>query len=163
MATGQHQLRVYDSFEDMPVMQVYPDIREIITAETPTSLFAALPVLLQHRYLYMVLAHERSANIGNLVWEKTGEDINHQWGKSYEAEQLLNRYIRSEFISNYLYFSILQPIYDTTIFNLLRSDEDAINATHSCNIQKPWCCQCPKCAYVWLNYTNPNIFIFKRY
>ena len=21
---------------------------------------------------------------------------------------------------------------------------------HSCNIQKPWCKKCPKCAYVWL-------------
>ncbi|NOZ52427.1 MAG: hypothetical protein GXP08_04685 [Gammaproteobacteria bacterium] len=151
-STCQHQLRVYDSFVDAPVLQLYPEIEEIIAAETPTSLFAALPILLQHGYRYMVLAHERSANTGNLIWSETGEDINHQWGKSYEAERLLNQYIQSEFISNCAYFSILQPIYDTTIFNLLRKDQDLITETHSCNIKKPWCCQCPKCAYVWLNY-----------
>lgn len=150
--TQQHQLRAYDSFVDAPVLQAYPGIKEIIAAETPTSLFAALPVMLQHRYRYMVLAHERSANTGNLIWAETGEDINHQWGKSYAAEQLLNQYIQTEFITNCAYFSILQPVYDAVIFNLLRRDEDLITATHSCNIQKPWCCRCPKCAYVWLNY-----------
>ncbi len=150
--THQHQLRVYDSFVDAPVLQAYPDIHEIIAAETPTSLLAALPVLLQHRYRYMVLAHERSANTGNLIWAATGEEINHQWGKSFEAEQLLNRYLQAEFMPDCAYFSILQPVYDTVIFNLLRRDEDLIGATHSCNIHKPWCCRCPKCAYVWLNY-----------
>jgi len=152
LATQQHQLRIYDSFIDAPVRDSYPEIKEILAAETPTSLFAALPILLQNNYRYMVLAHERSANTGNLVWSDTGEDINHQWGKSYAAEQLLNRYLQTEFISNCAYFSILQPIYDTTIFNLLRQDEKLIPATHSCNIKKPWCCECPKCAYVWLNY-----------
>lgn len=150
--SNQHQLRVYDSFVDAPVLQAYPDIHEILAAETPTSLLAALPVLLQHRYCNMVLAHERSANTGNLIWEITGEDINHQWGKSYAAEQLLNHYLQTEFMTNCAYFSILQPVYDTVIFNLLRQDEALIGATHSCNIHKPWCCHCPKCAYVWLNY-----------
>ncbi len=152
LATEQHQLRIYDSFVDAPVRDSYPEIKEILAAETPTSLFAALPILLQNNYHYMVLAHERSANTGNLIWSDTGEDINHQWGKSYQAEQLLNHYLQTEFISNCAYFSILQPIYDTTIFNLLRQDENMITATHSCNIKKPWCCECPKCAYVWLNY-----------
>ena len=27
-----------------------------------------------------------------------------------------------------------------------------IHLTHSCNISKPWCKQCPKCCYVWLLY-----------
>ena len=151
-ATEQHQLRIYDSFGDAPVNDVYPEIKEILAAETPTSLFSALPILLKNNYHYMVLAHERSANTGNLIWSETGEDINHQWGKSYAAEQLLNHYIQIEFIQNFSYFSILQPIYDSTIFNLLRKDETLIVATHSCNIKKPWCCECPKCAYVWLNY-----------
>lgn len=151
-ATQQHQLRIYDSFVNAPVLHHYPEIKEILAAETPTSLFAALPIILQHRYRYMVLAHERSANTGNLIWTETGEDINHQWGKSYEAEQLLNQYLHSQFINHCTYFSLLQPIYDTTIFNLLRQDEELIGNTHSCNIKKPWCCQCPKCAYVWLNY-----------
>ncbi len=98
------------------------------------------------------LAHERSADTGNLIWEQTGEEINHQWGKSYEAEKLLNSYIQSELIENTSYFSLLKPIYDVLIFNFLTDDIEAVAATHSCNIEKPWCKCCPKCAYVWLNY-----------
>jgi hypothetical protein len=150
--THHHRLRVFDSFVDAPVRQAYTDIHELLAAETPSSLFAALPILMQHGYRAMVLAHERSANTGNLIWQRTGEDINHQWGKSYEAECLLNGYIQAELISNASYFSLLQPIYDTTIFNLLRQDEQLVDATHSCNIAKPWCGRCAKCAYVWLNY-----------
>jgi hypothetical protein len=50
------------------------------------------------------------------------------------------------------YFSILKPVYDVLIFNLLNQDTAAVGFTHSCNIQKPWCSRCPKCAYVWINY-----------
>jgi UDP-N-acetyl-alpha-D-muramoyl-L-alanyl-L-glutamate epimerase len=150
--SGHHRLRIFDNCVVAPVAQAYSDIAEMLAAETPCSLFAALPVLLQHGYDTMVLAHERSANTGNLIWERTGEDINHQWGKSYEAERLLNDYIRAELIANVSYYSVLQPVYDTTIFNLLRLDQALIAATHSCNVAKPWCGRCPKCAYVWLNY-----------
>lgn len=150
----QHTLRVYDSFVDAPLLQLYPEyeVTEILAAETPCSLFAVLPVILEHRYRYIVLAHERSANAGNLIWSETGEDVNHQWGKSYAAERLLNQYLQSEFIANCAYFSVLQPVYDTLIFNLLRRDQQVVADTHSCNIRKPWCLKCPKCAYVWLNY-----------
>jgi UDP-N-acetyl-alpha-D-muramoyl-L-alanyl-L-glutamate epimerase len=152
--TRHHRLRVFDSVVEAPLQQVYPEIHEVLAAETPCSLFAALPVLLQHGYRAMVLAHERSANTGNLVWSRTGEDINHQWGKSYDAERLLNDYLRTELVANVSYYSVLQPVYDTTIFNLLRQDEHLVGAgaTHSCNIAKPWCGRCAKCAYVWLNY-----------
>ncbi len=87
-----------------------------------------------------------------MFWEKTGEDVNHQWGKSLEAEELLNNYVQENLVSNLTYFSILKPIYDVMIFNLLRQDLDAVKDTHSCNEAKPWCKKCPKCAYVWLNY-----------
>jgi hypothetical protein len=100
----------------------------------------------------LCLGHERSADTGNLVWERTGEEVNHQWGKSHEAEVMLNEYIGTHLIENCRYFSILKPVYDVLIFNLLAQDQDAVPYTQSCNIQKPWCGKCPKCAYVWLNY-----------
>ena len=109
-------------------------------------------IVLQHGYTYMVRGHEHSANVGNLIWDATGEDVNHQWGKSLEAELLINDYLQKELLTNLSYFSILQPIYDVLIFNLLRRDVDAVANTHSCNYGKPWCCKCAKCAYVWLNY-----------
>jgi hypothetical protein len=150
----KHRQWVYDSFIDTPVLDLYPElgIKSLAAAETPASIFGALPVVLQHGYRYLALGHERSANVGNLIWQVTGEEVNHQWGKSFEAEVLLNEYIRAELISNFSYFSLLQPIYDVLIFNLLRRDLQAVPHTHSCNIRKPWCCRCPKCAYVWLNY-----------
>ncbi len=154
-AAKQHQLYVYDSFVNSPILELCPEYgaKSITAAETPSSLFAVLPIILQDGYQHVALGHERSANVGNLVWSATGEEVNHQWGKSYEAEQLLNTYLQNELVRNFSYFSILQPVYDTVIFNLLRTDSNAVQDTHSCNIRKPWCCRCPKCAYVWLNYT----------
>lgn len=149
--SDHHRLRVFDSAAEAPLTSLFPDVHEVLAAETPCSLFAALPVLLYHGHRAMVLAHERSANTGNLIWARTGEDINHQWGKSYAAERLLNRYIQRELVANATYFSVLQPVHDAVIFNLLRQDEASFPLTHSCNLSKPWCGQCPKCAYVWLN------------
>ena len=126
--------------------------KTLTAAETPSSIFTAIPLALQHGYLYFSLGHERSADTGQVFWEKTGEDVNHQWGKSLEAEELLNNYVQENLVSNLTYFSILKPIYDVMIFNLLRQDLDAVPYTHSCNEAKPWCKKCPKCAYVWLNY-----------
>src|SRR5262249_20596157 len=59
----------------------------MVAAETPSSIFGALPVALAGGHARLVLAHERSANAPNLVWH--GEAVNHQWGKSLAAEQLL--------------------------------------------------------------------------
>ncbi len=153
--TRRHRLIVLDDFLDAPVLELYGDdlgVRTITTAETPSSIFAALPLLLAHGYPHAVLGHEASANRGNLVWGATGEEVNHQWGKSVEAERLLDDYVRSELVSDIGVFSALMPIHDVVIFELLRSDEAALGATHSCNVAKPWCRRCPKCAYVWLNY-----------
>ncbi|MEZ4734816.1 MAG: hypothetical protein R3E79_47595 [Caldilineaceae bacterium] len=151
---ARHQLWAYDTLTDTPLQALYPEYQTqgMTAAETPASIFAALPLVLQYGYHYLVLAHERSANVGNLVWDLTGEEVNHQWGKSFAAEQLLNAYLQQELISNCTYFSLLQPIHDTVIFSLLSQHPAGVPATHSCNLQKPWCCRCPKCAYVWLNY-----------
>lgn len=153
-AQARHRLWIYDSFLDSPVASLCGEygVNSLTAAETPTSLFAALPVILQHDYRYAVLAHERSANVGNLIWDLTGEEVNHQWGKSFAAEQLLNTYLQRTFLSDFSYFSLLQPVHDVVIFNALRRNVDAVLATHSCNLRKPWCGECPKCAYVWLNY-----------
>lgn len=154
-ASKQHHRQwIFDDFPDAPVLELHPElnIKSLCAAETPASIFGALPIALQHGYRYLVLAHEKSADKGNMIWEKTGEEVNHQWGKSYEAELLLNRYIEQHLISNCQYFSILKPIHDVLIFNMLRQYPKAVLDTHSCNIKKPWCFRCPKCAYVLANY-----------
>jgi hypothetical protein len=153
-AASRRRVWGYDDLTDSPVLQLADGygVRSMTAAETPASIFMALPLVLQHGYSYLCLGHERSADRGNLVWARTGEEVNHQWGKSYEAEALLNRYIGTHLIENCRYFSILKPIYDVLIFNLLAEDLESVPYTHSCNLQKPWCGKCPKCAYVWLSY-----------
>lgn len=154
-ARPRHRQIVLDDFFDAPVLALYGDelgVHTLTAAETPSSVFAALPILLARGYAHAVLGHEASANRGNLVWPRTGEDVNHQWGKSLAAERLLDAYIRQELIADAGVFSVLMPIHDVVIFELLRRDLDALSATHSCNQRKPWCCRCAKCAYVWLGY-----------
>ena len=150
----RHQLWIYDDFMDSPILDLYPQygVKGLLASEITSSIFGVLPLVLQHGYRYITLANERSADIGNLIWEKTGEDVNHQWTKSLAAELLINRYLQSELIANSSYFSILKPVYDVLIFNLLRRDLECVPHTHSCNIRKPWCGRCPKCAYVWVSY-----------
>lgn len=122
-----------------------------LCAETPAAVMAALPVVLAHGYRYLAIGHERSADAANLYWKQAGETVNHQWAKSLDAELLMGRYLQTH-LADLSYFSLLKPIHDVVIFNLLHDDLDAIERTHSCNRHKPWCRRCPKCAYVWLNY-----------
>lgn len=145
---------VFDDFMDSPVLELNPEyeVKHILAAETPNSLFGIVPIILEHGFQYVSLGHERSADVGNLIWDVTGEDVNHQWGKALEAELLMNDYLKTELVSNFSHFGILKAIYDVVIFQLLRKDLDSVPSTHSCNIRKPWCCKCPKCSYVWLNY-----------
>ncbi|NES41688.1 hypothetical protein [Moorena sp. SIO2C4] len=147
----KHKISIYDDFIDYPFLQLYfPDNSGIIVPETPVSIFESLPLMLHEGYKYLALAHEKSANTGNLFWEKLGKEVNHQWGKGYEAEKELNEFIQENILSNFSYFGILQPIYDFRIFKNLAKYPEVLPKIHSCNIQKPWCKKCPKCAYVWL-------------
>ena len=150
----RHKQWVIEDFTTSPVLKLGNpnNVKTLCAAETPASIFAALPLVLAFGYSYLVLGHEKSADFGNMVWDKTGEMINHQWGKSYEAELLLNSYIKTNLIENVQIGSILKPIHDTLIFGLLAPHKKSVIHTHSCNINKPWCKRCAKCAYVWINY-----------
>jgi hypothetical protein len=143
---------VTDDLLDSPVVALRPSlgVRSLLAAETPASVFAALPLALARGYRGLVVAHEHSANTGNLVWSATGEEVNHQWGKGWEAERLLDDYVGAELLAGVRYFSVLQPVHDEVIFELLARDAELAPTTHSCNIRKPWCGACAKCAYVWL-------------
>lgn len=143
---------IVDDFLDAPVVALAPSlgVTSVLAAETPASVFAALPIALARGYRGLVVAHEHSANTGNLVWDATGEEVNHQWGKGWEAERLLDRYVQRELLAGVRYFSVLQPVHDEVIFELLARNAALVPTTHSCNVRKPWCGACAKCAYVWL-------------
>ncbi len=150
----RHRQWVADDAFAAPLNELMPSggSRSFLAAETPSSIFGALPVVVAHGYAHMALAHEHSANRGNLIWSSTGEDVNHQWGKSWHAERLLAAYVEEELVPGFRWFSILQPLSDVVIFELLRGMADAVSLAHSCNVKKPWCLRCPKCAYVALGY-----------
>jgi hypothetical protein len=143
---------VVDDFLDSPIIRLRPalGVRSLLAAETPASVFAALPLALARGYRGLVVAHEHGASSPNLVWTATREEVNHQWGKSWEAERLLDEYVRAELLADVRYFSVLQPIHDEVIFELLAGSAELAPLTHSCNVRKPWCGACAKCAYVWL-------------
>ncbi len=120
-------------------------MRSLLAAETPALRVRRPPARARGGYRGLVVAHEHSANTGNLVWPATGEEVNHQ-GKGWEAERLLDEYVNTELLAGVRYFSVLQPIHDEVIFELLARDAELAPTTHSCNVQKPWCCACAKCA-----------------
>ena len=149
-----HKQWIFDDFLDSPILDLSrsSERHTLTAAETPSSVFASLPIVLSNGFRYIALGHELSADTGQVYWEKTQEDVNHQWGKSLEAERLINDYIQSYLIQTFDYFSILKPIYDVVIFSKLAAHPECAPATHSCNVRKPWCNRCPKCLYVFLNY-----------
>ena len=149
-----HSVVIINSFLDLSIpMRLW--LEELgVKAQQDFSLiefFAILPVMLQYGYSHAVLGNERSSNVGNLMWSAEGKVINHQWLKSYEAEQLINQCFQG-LVEDLQYYSILQPIHDVLIFSLLRQEVQAVTATHSCNVHPPWCKRCPKCCYVWLSF-----------
>jgi hypothetical protein len=149
--TFKHQISIYDDFTEFPFLKLYfPENSGITAPETPVSIFESLILMLDKGYKYLCLAHEKSANTGNLFWDEIDKEVNHQWGKGLAAEQILDQFIREHLLTNFKYFSILQPIYDYRIFQNFSKYPEFIPKIHSCNVQKPWCKKCPKCAYVWL-------------
>ncbi|MCP4360046.1 MAG: hypothetical protein GY796_18735 [Chloroflexi bacterium] len=151
--SDRHRAWVYDTALDSPAAQLHPEygVHSLLAAETVSSYWTALPIALQHDYTQVALGVTKSTDEHNLVWQKTGEEVNYLWGMSTAAEKLLGDYIQAELVSNLSYFHLLRPIYDIVVFNLLAKDETAVPSTHSCAQQKPWCCQCPKCIYVWMH------------
>ena len=113
---------VFDDLLDVPVERLAPElgVRSVTAAETPASLFGALPARRWRAAAPTSSSrHERSADAGNLVWERTGEEINHQWGKSLEAERLLRDYVHEELVAGLSYSSVLKPVHDVLIFRAL--------------------------------------------
>lgn len=155
-AGRRHRIYMYDTSTDLPPPALadlgIPGVKYVLAAETPASLFASLPVAIAHGYGNLLVGHERSANVGNLIWDRSGEDINHQWGKSLVAERLLGDYVATHLAPGIEYFSVLQPANDALVFGALRQAGERIALAHSCNVAKPWCMRCAKCAYVWICY-----------
>jgi hypothetical protein len=104
----------------------------------------------------VALANERSASSGSVVWD--GVEINHQFSKSFAAELLL-RDALAEADGRLQLFSVLRPASELAIARAFARLQRYHGAFTSCNAifrlderlrASSWCCQCPKCRFVYL-------------
>ncbi|MFT4035765.1 MAG: hypothetical protein QM679_09350 [Patulibacter sp.] len=104
----------------------------------------------------VALANERSASQGNQVYD--GVEVNHQFSKSARAEALLRAAV-AEALPQVQLFSILRPASELAIGRAFARLPQYHAAFTSCNAifrldpqlrAASWCCDCPKCRFVFL-------------
>jgi hypothetical protein len=109
-----------------------------------------------HGFDAVAMANERSASAGNLHWD--GIEVNHQFSKGLAAERLLGAAL-AEIDAGVELFSILRPASELAIARVFARLERYHGAFTSCNAifrldpslrAASWCCDCPKCRFVFL-------------
>jgi UDP-N-acetyl-alpha-D-muramoyl-L-alanyl-L-glutamate epimerase len=117
---------------------------------------AALLTAALHGFDAVVMANERSASSGNVMWD--GIEVNHQFSKGLHAERLLAAAV-SECSREVRLFSVLRPASELAIARAFARMEPYHRAFTSCNAifridpalrAASWCCDCPKCRFVFL-------------
>ncbi|MBI5654480.1 hypothetical protein HZC53_02410 [Candidatus Uhrbacteria bacterium] len=111
-------------------------------------------------YRYIPFSNERSASQGNLDY--LGQEINHQWSKSEDAETLIRNYVEKYITPEVTPFSLLRPLSELAIVERFSHHPKYFPVFSSCNrnfvigsLQPQaergayWCGGCPKCAFVF--------------
>ena len=125
-----------------------------LNGHTPFSAllgFVSAAASLIYSRRYIALSNENSANEGNTFF--SGIDINHQYSKSYEAEEALHGYIRKYISRSVYYFSFLRPLNELAIARLFSRFGDHFSTFRSCNVgskENKWCLKCPKCLFTYI-------------
>lgn len=119
--------------------------------------FLAVVICILYGYDDIVYSNEYTASMGNLKY--LGIDINHQWSKSFEAEQLIADYIKKNISSHIRYFSLLRPFTELKIAEVFSQCKKYFSYFSSCNSnfffgqetsEINWCCNCSKCLFVFI-------------
>ncbi len=119
--------------------------------------FVDLFVAVLGGFRFIIASNEESANYPNAKY--LGEEVNHQWSKSFEFETLFREYVSTYITPNITYFSLLRPIKEIKVVELFSKFEQYFPTFASCNAnfrrlgEAPglrWCGICPKCAFVFL-------------
>ncbi|MBM3206343.1 MAG: UDP-N-acetylmuramoyl-L-alanine--D-glutamate ligase [Candidatus Staskawiczbacteria bacterium] len=132
-----------------------------------SAIYAFLGIFLSVIYDYsgLIVSNEHSSNFGNINYK--GLNINHQWSKSFEFENLFQNYVK-EFISPDLtYFSLLRLFYEIRIVKIFSQMKKYFPYFSSCNnnfkvnsvSQSLWCKNCPKCVFA---FTMLSAFLTKN-
>ena len=126
--------------------------RGFLNGHIPFSAVVAFSTFISaylHGIRYIALSNESSANESTVV----GSFVNHQYSKSYEFEQDFMEYIGSFLLTEIRYFSLLRPLSELQIAYLFSKYTKYHKAFRSCNAgskQGIWCCNCPKCLFVYI-------------
>ena len=108
---------------------------------------------------YLALSNERSSNEGNI--EYLGEEINHQYSKTFDFEQRFHEYAQKYLARDIEYFSFLRPLYELQIARIFSAYPQYFPAFISCNEAHKtksgqvsptgkWCGKCSKCLFAFL-------------
>jgi hypothetical protein len=129
-----------------------------VALDMMTGAFAAA----LYDYSYVVFSNEQSAESGNLTY--FGLDVNHQWSKTVECEQLLRAYVADYITPDIIPFSLLHPYSEVFLVRELTRYPQFLPLFASCNrnfyipVEDPrsragapafWCNQCAKCAFIF--------------
>ncbi len=126
---------------------------------------AALLCAQLNGYDTVAMANERSASAGNLLWD--GVEVNHQFSKSLRVERLLDGAVE-ELGAPVRAVSVLRPASELAIARAFARLTVYHRAFTSCNTifrldpalrGTSWCCDCPKCRFVFLAlapFTTPQ-------
>lgn len=104
-----------------------------------------------NRLKYIVLSNEDSANESTVA----GQNVNHQYSKSFEFEQDFHSYESEYLRTGIYYFSFLRPLSEFQIAKMFVKHEKYLDVFRSCNLGSKvspdiWCGSCPKCLFVSL-------------
>lgn len=164
---------VLDEVGGLPIMTVarHLDLESLASAARDGGLNGHVPVTYiveSIALIYTVLTHSHAvlvatATEGNEAHERVGDlEINHQWAKTWRAEQLLTQYLAANISTQLIVGSPIRALTELKVAQLF-VDKAWARFGHkfsSCNIanyrqgqqstQLSWCGECPKCANSYL-------------
>ncbi|MBE6862265.1 MAG: hypothetical protein E7497_05125 [Ruminococcus sp.] len=125
-----------------------------LNGHTPFSAIVAFSAEITaylHGLKYIVLSNEASANESTVA----GQDVNHQYSKSFEFESDFHSYEKDYLSTGIYYFSFLRPLSEFQIAKMFVSHRKYLPVFRSCNLGSKhspdiWCAECPKCLFVSL-------------
>lgn len=159
-------------FIDLPLIQVHRKIDPKLIAYNKTgkgfnghvpitSIISAIAVLtaLLFDCDEVVFSNEKSADSANTI-NADGEEVNHQYSKSHEFEKDLSEILSSEVTGSVRYYSQQRKFSELEIlekfakypqyFPIFSSCNQNFHIDGSHNKDSKWCCDCPKCRFVFL-------------
>ncbi|MDD4531285.1 MAG: hypothetical protein PHH21_01090 [Candidatus Pacebacteria bacterium] len=133
-----------------------------LNGHTPfVAYLSFLSVLVSYLYnkKFIVFSNEDSSNEGNVRWK--GEEINHQYSKTYDFEKKFREYCSSYLVNGLEYFSVLRLLYEIQIARIFSYMKDYFPVFLSCNEAEKtysgtkkktgkWCGACSKCLFVYM-------------